>query len=134
MIKKIFSLFVCLLLLSSCSIIKHKDQLLALKRLGDDQARQEQFLKRQEKKFRLLLSDYEKGRLKQGTAQKNILSRYGEPISVKEQLEDPSGVTEEFVYRHPEQFFGSEKIYLYFNKDSKLINWQYQSAAEDNSK
>jgi hypothetical protein len=134
MIKKIFSFFVCSLLLSSCSIIEHKDQLLALKRLGDDQARQEQFLKRQEKKFQLLLSDYEKGRLKQGTAQKKILSRYGEPVSFKEQLEDQSGVTEEFVYRHPEQFFGSEKIYLYFNKDSKLINWQYQPAAEDDSK
>jgi len=133
MIKKICLFFVFLIFLSGCAILEHKNELLTLKSLGDDQAKQEQFLKRQEKKFQLLLSDYEKGKLKQGTAQKAVLSRYGEPISMKKNEDQPE-VSEQFVYRHPEQFFGSEKIYLYFDKDSKLIKWQYQPATEDNSK
>jgi len=75
--------------------------------------------------------DYERGRLTKGTTRRRILSRYGEPISMKA-IEDDPYLLEHFVYRHPEEFFGSEKIYLYFDKDSKLTDWQYQPAAEEN--
>lgn len=127
MSKKIFLLFLFVVFLSGCSVLRHKDQLLTLKRLGDDQAQQEKFLLLQEKKFKLLLSDIDKDRLRKGTTRKKVLSRYGEPIAFKEIKDDPL-LSEHMVYRHPEEFFGSEKVYLFFDKDSNLANWIYQPA------
>ncbi|MFH1655973.1 MAG: hypothetical protein ABH954_05135 [Candidatus Omnitrophota bacterium] len=131
MIKKLILFFVLCAFLSGCAILRHKDQLLTLKRLGDDQARQEKSIKIQEKRFQVLLLDYERGRLKKGTTRRRILSRYGEPISMKGLEGDPY-IAEQFAYRHPEEIFGSEKVYLFFDKDSKLIDWQYYPAVKKN--
>ncbi len=130
MLKKILLFCAFLILFSGCAILEHKDQLLTLKRLGDDQARQGQFIKRQESKFKLLLSDVNKGLLKKGTARKQILSRYGEPISIKEIKDDPLFL-EQFAYRHPEQFFGSEKVYLFFDKNQTLVQWLYEPTPKE---
>jgi hypothetical protein len=129
MFKRIFLIFVSVFFLFGCTIIKYKDELLTLKRLGADQAKQEQFLIQQEKKFQLLLSDIKKGVLKKSFSRREILSRYGEPISMKK-IENDFNISEQFVYRHPEQFFGSEKVYLFFDKNSKLIKWLYQPPME----
>lgn len=130
MFRKIILFCGFLIFLSGCAILEHKDQLLTLKRLGDDQARQEQFLKLQESKFKLLLLDINGGLLKKGTNRKQILSRYGEPISIKEIKDDPV-ISEQFAYRHPEQFFGSEKVYLLFDKNQILVEWLYQPAPKE---
>lgn len=127
MLKKMSLLCVLLIFLSGCAILEHKDQLLTLKSLGDDQARQKQFINRQENKFKLLLYDVNKGVLKKGATRKYILSRYGEPISIKEIKDDPL-IWEQFAYRHPEQFFNSEKVYLFFDKNQALVEWLYQPA------
>lgn len=128
MFKRLF-LVIIMIFVSGCSIIQHKDALLTLKRLGDDQARQEQFLIRQEKKFQLLLSDIESKKIKIGTSRSRVLSRYGEPIAFKEIENDPV-ISEQIVYRHPEEFFGSEKVYLFFGKDKKLTDWLYEPPSD----
>jgi len=129
MFRKIILFCSLLIFLSGCAILEHKDQLLTLKRLGDDQARQEQFIKRQERNFKLLLADINRGLLKKGTTRQQILSRYGEPISIKE-IKDDSRFSEQFAYRHPEQFFGSEKVYLLFDNNQILVEWLYEPAPE----
>ncbi|HOX54133.1 MAG TPA: hypothetical protein PLC32_01625 [Candidatus Omnitrophota bacterium] len=129
MLSKIALFFSFLVLLSSCSIITRTNQMLTLKSLGDDQALQTKFLKQQEKNFQLLLSDVQNGILKKGATRKDMLSRYGEPIAIKEMTKD-SLFAEQFVYRHPEQFFDSEKVYLFFDKDQALAEWKYEPAPE----
>lgn len=129
MFMKIILFCSLLVFLFGCAIIEHKDQLLTLKKFGDDQAKQEQFIKRQESKFKLLLSDVEEGLLKKGDTKERVLSRYGEPVSIKE-INGDSVVSEQLMYRHPEQFFGSEKVYLSFDKNQSLVEWLYAPAPE----
>ena len=130
MFRKIILVYCFLIFISGCAILEHKDQLLTLKSLGDDQDRQKKFIERQEKNFKLLLSDIEKGALKKGTTRRQILSRFGEPISIKEIGDDPMFL-EQFTYRHPEQFFGSEKVYLFFDKNQALAEWLYEPAPKE---
>jgi len=129
MSKRVFLIISFLIFLSGCAKMQHMDKLLDLKSLSDNQTKQEQFLLRQENKFQLLLADVKKGRLKKGISRGSIISRYGEPISAKE-IQNDARIAEQFVYRHPEQIFGSEKVFLSFDKRGKLIDWLYQPATE----
>lgn len=111
--------------LSGCALITNFDGALALKRLGDSQRDNENYLKRQEKLFYRLVSDIRANRLEKGLSEQQILSKYGQPVLSKP-VEDNSQTKEVFVYRHPMQYFSSGTIELYFNERKQLYSWEFK--------
>ena len=117
MTKKFFlGIVSCVFLLSGCS----QNLPFLLRVNSEDQALKQQ-LKVQEQKFEELLKDIKEGVLKSGIPKKSIIARYAEPI-----LEIPDTATNQtkLLYRHPTDYFGSSKAYLYFDSQQKLLRWE----------
>ncbi len=99
-----------------------------LSRYSKSQEGNEKFVEVQEEKFENLLDDYKNDRLKKGLSQRYIFRNYGEPVSSR-MVEDDPLIKERLVYRYPMEFFGSEKMYLFFDEDKKLIDWRWEEAS-----
>ena len=127
MTKLILLIFLLSFSLSGCAWIKNADQLLILKGIGDSQDAIERDMTKQEKLFKLLLDDINSEELKEGTPRKHIIKRYGQPIIISE-AESLSSIKEILLYRHPTNYFSSDKVYLYFDLKDKLDYWKYKPA------
>jgi hypothetical protein len=112
--------FVC-----GCVSAEELQGLMTLKRLSGNQAQQEKYMKIQEAKFKKLLRYIKDGKLEKGRSRKWVLSAFGEPILTKT-IDDDAYLKEFLMYRHPDQFFGSERVYLYFNENESLVSWRYE--------
>lgn len=94
-----------------------------LKEVNQSQKEINSYLTRQSKRFLVLVRDVKKERLIRGMPKANFIRRYGEPILSKKQ---PDSLEQEIMlYRHPTKYFGSEKVYVYFDKDGRLVYWEY---------
>jgi uncharacterized protein YicC (UPF0701 family) len=113
--------------LSGCETVTHLDELLTLKSVSDSQKDIDKYLAEQEKGFQKLLDDLKNNRLKEGMTKKYIIATYAEPILVEQNSEDPR-IKEVLLYRHPTQYFKSDRIYLYLDKNRKLLSWQLKPA------
>jgi len=80
--------------------------------VGSEQKAQQNFIKTEEARFKVVLREARAGRIKKGTARKNIVASYGEPVL-------DTGAT--FLYRDPVDFFDSPKVYLDFDEKGELI-------------
>jgi len=109
-------------ILEGCAVLS--PELKTLKSVGDSQKEIAKYISRQEKFFLKLLAHYQRGRLRVGTAQNKILSAYGEPIAVYRWGDSLN--KEYYLYRHPTDYFTSDKIYLYFDEMNKLLHWEYE--------
>jgi len=110
--------------LAGCALLTHKQQILALKSLGDEQKELEKYVKQQEGLFFKLKSDIQNQRLFKGTSKEKILSLYGEPIYCKSSGD--SGIMQETcLYRHPTRFFSGDRIYLEFDQNQNLSSIVY---------
>ena len=114
---------VILFCICGCISIDDIRGLKTLKRVSGSQARQDKVIKIQEAKFQKLLKYIQNDKLRKGSSKKWVMSAFGEPSLVREIKDD--AIRKEFImYRHPDKFFGSERVYLYFNKDHTLIEWK----------
>ena len=123
---KIVILSFLFLNVSGCATIKHADQLLTLKSVGNSQEEIARYVDKQAELFKKLVEDIKDERLEIGEPKDNILSWYGEPVLSKEILGD-SFVKEELLYRHPTEYFTSDRVYLYFDIADELVRWEYES-------
>jgi uncharacterized protein YehS (DUF1456 family) len=113
--------------ITGCAAMSNLDELLTLKSVADSQKDIEIYLKKQEDGFKKLLDDVKNERLKQGLTKKYIMETYAEPILTKETTQD-NAVREILLYRHPTQYFNSDRIYLYLDKNFRLLKWQLKPA------
>ncbi|UCD15044.1 MAG: hypothetical protein JSV34_04800 [Candidatus Omnitrophota bacterium] len=111
--------------LSGCAIIRHREQLSTLKRIGANRQKASQYIERQEKLFYVLLGDVRDNKLKKGSLKKRILGVYGDPVLYRDVEGDAGGAVEELLYRHPTKYFSSERIYMYFDSEARLTRWEY---------
>lgn len=121
---------ILVILLSGCIAISKYQALSNLKAYGDSQNEIEVYLENQTDSFVKLEQDLKNGKLKQGIAQKAILSEYGPPIFSKEIPHDPN-LKNLLLYRHPTKYFTSDKIYLYIDQTDKLYAWELVLASEN---
>lgn len=112
---------------TGCTLIRYSSELMTLKSVGDSQKDIQQYLAAQEKKFSALQADVKANRLQSGVSKQDIVNVYGDPVFSRP-LADDLEMYEMFLYRHPTQYFTSDRIYLYFDKDQKLTRWQYEPA------
>jgi len=110
-----------------CGCISSEDMqgLMTLKSVANSQAQQEKFVKAQEARFQKLLRYVENNKLNTGQSKRWVLAAFGQPHLLKELKDDPPKV-EYIMYRHPDEFFGSERVYLYFDNDDTLVDWRYE--------
>jgi len=102
-------------------------QLSILKGLGDSQKEIERYVAAQERGFYKLSDDIKNNRIKIGLSKKEILSLYGDPVLSKK-IEDNPLLKEEFLYRLPTEYFTTNRIYLYFDIEDKLVKWKNNSS------
>ena len=119
------TLLIMLIFLCGCITADEMHGLLTLKHLSDNQAHQEKYMKIQEAKFQKLLQYVKEEKLEPGRSKKWILAAFGEPILTKA-IEDGVEAKESLMYRHPDQFFGSEKVYLFLDGKQTLTGWRYE--------
>ena len=110
--------------LSGCSALSHLNELFALKAIGDEQKAMDREVEKQDKKFKLLIEEIQKGNIKEYPNKKSVARRFGEPV-LSEQVDKDGVLKELWIYRYSAKFFDSDKAYLYFDPSGNLINWQY---------
>ena len=128
-------LLVILLLISTCwgcalvRFLQCHDKLMTLKRVGASQDEIGKYVERQEKLFLLLLDDIRNDRIKSGLSKTDVIDTYGDPILFREVVDRPS-IKEALLYRHPTEYFSSDRVYLYFDDSGKLVYWEYKPHKE----
>ena len=124
MIKRIGVLIVMLVISCGCTKVKHLPQLLTLKAYSGEQESIENYVHTQDDLFAQMLADINSGDIKLFTTKEEFLGRYGDPIYEKEEQHDGVFVRK-LLYRNQKEFFGSEKVYLYFDEQGRLLNLEY---------
>jgi len=100
------------------------ESLKTLKSIGDSQNEIGVYLARQLKLFNQLLVDLKDEAIEPGISKARFIRVYGEPILSKE-VGDPSRGTV-LLYRHPTEYFKSDRVYLYFDQEENLVRWEYK--------
>ena len=116
---RIYLLSFLLIFSVGCSPIKHLDQLLILKNMGEEQEEIDKYVEQQNAIFEAMLAQYHEDEFKSFSTQASILSEFGKPIMERNTMMGGASYTEWF-YRYPVKFFASDKIYLYFDKKGNL--------------
>ncbi len=119
-----FLIISCLVIFCLAGCLFLPQSIKTLKQVGESQEEIETYLRRQAKLFDKLLVDLKREALKPGIPKNTIIAIYGEPILTKEVTEPLFSQT--LLYRHPTEYFQSDRIYLYFNQKGKLIRWEYK--------
>lgn len=122
--KKLIPILCVIFAFTGCSKLAHLDQLLTLKAMGENKDQQEKFVKQQDQNFEKILQAYRDDRLGEFPDAKSIQKAFGAPIAVSEEMKD--GVNRiKWLYRYSVKMLSSDKLYLYFSTDGKLLEWQY---------
>ncbi len=142
MIKRFFTIFMCLVFLSSFFIenliaretktssrtqepkkkwVKSKDGLKALMELSKDRAKMAEEYDTETDNYNNALKAIDKDSLPEGLSAEDVRNKLGEPVIV---LSEPDGERTRWVYKNgAADYSSSEKVYLFFDKNEKLINW-----------
>ena len=123
--RKIIIMFLGCVLASGCSKVSHLDQLLTLKDLAEEQEAANQYIEKQDRNFDLMLKEAKAGTLDQYSNKREIRQAFGDPVFARDFVEGDE-VGEFWLYRYVTQYFGAEKIYLYFDNDGNLFKSEYK--------
>ena len=122
--KKGIILVLIILTAGGCTKLKYLDELLTLKSLADSQGEMADYVEVKDRKFNFMLDEAAAGRIEKYSNKTKVLRTFSDPIFVKT-VSDHQDALEVWLYRYSTDFFGSQKIYLYFDKDENLVNWKY---------
>jgi len=61
---------------------------------------------------------------------KDVVKKFGEPIYVKDVSKDGKEM-KAWLYRYATRYFNSEKVYLYFDLEGKLLESEHVPAREE---
>lgn len=117
-------LVIFLFTLTGCTQAKqvaHMDELLRLKGMSESQDEQGKFVEDQNKRFDMLIEAVKSGRLKEYPDKKSIVKSFGPPVFIRDTVQDGQPA-EQWLYRYATKYFKSEKVYLYFDLQGKLLS------------
>ena len=121
--KKIITLIPAFFILTGCAKIAHMQELLTLKRYSQNKDIQAEYVKQQDEKFEKLLAEVDNGRIENYGNQKAIKRSFGDPVFIKDTVKDDQDM-EMWLYRYAVRYFDSPKVYLYFNEQGELQDWE----------
>ncbi|MCA9399488.1 MAG: hypothetical protein KC618_07050 [Candidatus Omnitrophica bacterium] len=126
--KKLIAIFISIIFCSGCSKLAHLDEMLRLKKIGDGVEDADAYVEKADRRFAELVQLYKEGKLVQySTTTGQILKKFGQPIQVKTVQHDEEEA-ERWLYRKAVEYFNTEKIYLYFSAEGKMIDVEYEPA------
>ncbi|MBN3040925.1 MAG: hypothetical protein JW867_07340 [Candidatus Omnitrophica bacterium] len=120
-VRFIFYFFLFIFAISGCSSWQG---LMTLKHYGDSQEEINLYVQRQEKLFFKLIEDLKSGKLKAGISKDRFIRLYGDPVL--SDIDESSPDAEVLLFRHPTDFFKSDRVYAYFDQSEKLMSWDYK--------
>lgn len=129
MSKYFFRLIACIVFFAGCAKLQHLDQLLTLQDMSKEGDRMDAHAREQDAKFDRLVKAVKDGSLDQGTSKKRAVKLFGDPVLI-EAVERNGNNEEQWLYRRAKEFFGGEKVYLYFDAGDRLADWLYVPARE----
>ncbi|MFC1709348.1 hypothetical protein ACFL2J_04755 [Candidatus Omnitrophota bacterium] len=115
MTKRILILLLTLAFLSGCS-----QPLKTLMRVNSEQELHHKYVDAQDRKFALLLEHVEEDELEFGLSKSEVIRKYGDPVYEKQ-----TEAQDIFTYRESAQYNPKEKVYLYFDQNGKLADFEY---------
>lgn len=123
---KLFLILFLFLVVSSsgCAKVANMQELLRLKGYSDEKDRQSLLVENQNKRFERLLVAAKSNQLKNFPDQKSIWMNFGEPVFEKKVILAKTPYTV-WMYRYSTKFFGSEKVYLYFDEKRNLSSFDF---------
>ena len=124
---KKYAIFLLILVFSSlgCQSLQKMDELLTLKDLAEDQEGIDQYVESQDALFKQMHEACGSAEFVQLQTKAEFGEKYGEPVYV----EQGAGQTEWFskwLYRKTVDYFGTERVVLYFDKDGNLVKYECQ--------
>lgn len=125
----VFFPFLIIQLVASAGCSKKVGGLLMLKDLSNSQEQMAAQISAADERFEKLVFAIHEGRLSTENSKRSIRKAFGEPILREAQTINGSEF-EVWLYRYAKQFFGSDKVYLYFDDAGRLDRWQYVKAKE----
>jgi hypothetical protein len=117
-------MFLCSMLLTGCSVVQNKEKLLTLKALGQEQENLTKYIEKRDAQFDRLLESIKDGSIEDFKTKKDFVMRFGNPILEREDMRADIAVTT-LLYRYQMERFDTEKVYLYFNHNQHLIDWEH---------
>ena len=121
---------VCLLfvfLSAGCMQLKmlpHLDQAMTLQALSKDGDAQHKFVVETDRNFDAFQEAMRSGAIKKYKTSTQITKAFGLPITAKV-VEKDGKLLHRWLYRYALQKTGPQKIYIYFNADGQLMDWEY---------
>lgn len=113
--------------LVGCAKVKHLPQLLTLKKYAETGEATDKYVETQSTSFNQLREDVQNNKLEEKISQEDLVARYGEPVYIRKVARGDKQ-THEWLYRHPTEFFNTDKAYFYFDTDGNFIDWTYEEA------
>jgi len=126
-VRNVVLILVMVIISSGCSAIKHANELMTLKAMADDQAHFDGVVQEYDDNFKLLVEAVQQGTIKDYPDQRSILENFGEPINVNIKKMNAQE-TNFWYYRQSVKFFDSDEVYLYFDGQGNLSDWEYLEA------
>ena len=122
--RRIFFFTLSSIVVCGCTTLTHVDQLLTLQAVGTSHAEQKKYVHEHTEYFEKILKAYRDGKLTDYPDMQSIEKNFGDPIYVKEDTKDGQKYTK-WAYRHPLKAFETERLYLYFDSNGKLLRYEY---------
>jgi len=124
-VKKIIPFLLRILLATSgCAKLAHIRELITLKNYSDEQASIDAYVQDQDEKFGFLVEEIKSGLVSSRTTEQSFRDAFGDPAIAREEVKE--GVPYKvLVYRRVKDFFGGEKVYLYFDQQGVLRDLKY---------
>jgi hypothetical protein len=127
--RRLLFVFIALItILGGCAFFNKAPQLLTLKRVSNSQKQMERCVEKKKNYLKKLIKDINTNRLKKGITYRRFIKLYGEPVLEKDS--DKKNIKKRLLYRHPTEYFNTDKVYLYFDRLDKLVSWKYQKKEE----
>ena len=111
----VLMLFAC----AGCAEIQYLDQALTLKAYSDEKDAQNKYVEQHDARFEDMLKESQRpDAFKRYSHKAGFTQAFGDPIFCR-----PSGNLEECLYRRIVKPLESPKIYVYFNAQGDLVQW-----------
>ncbi|MBF0532857.1 MAG: hypothetical protein HQL23_07170 [Candidatus Omnitrophica bacterium] len=107
-----------------CAKLQYLPELLTLKDLSESKARTTLYIDSQNQKFANMLAAAKRGELKQYHTKKEFQTAFGDPVMTRS-IQRGGKILTECLYRRQTDYFARDKIYLYFDKEDRLVDTQF---------
>ncbi len=116
--------FFTVVFLAGCNA-RHAAEIMRLQDAASNKKEQIRVVRSINKRFDALLAAVRDKTIDTYKTKEDFLEHFGEPIFIK-RYTDPDGYAERWLYRYAEDFWRSDKIYIYFDAQGKAVQWEHQ--------